>query len=122
MVPYQRPIPEKRSSPGTPGSLSPQQAKRGLTGGSGFLGAWVQAEKMIQMALVLPCAAFIGWAIGAWLDHLLHQTWIAMAGIVFGIISGLVTVVRMVMVHTSGSEQVSKNGNGAKKGNSGTTS
>jgi ATP synthase protein I len=106
MVPYHRPIPEKKTESGMPG----------------IIGAWVQAEKMIQMALVLPCAAFIGWAIGAWLDHLLHQTWIAMAGIVFGIISGLVTVVRMVMVHTSESEQVSKNGNGAKKGNSGTTS
>ena len=83
MVPYQRPIPDKKTEPGM----------------SGLIGAWVQAEKMIQIALVLPCAALIGWLLGAWLDHMLHQTWIAMAGIIFGIVSGLVGAIRMAVVY-----------------------
>jgi ATP synthase protein I len=105
-VPYQRPIPEKKPTPGM----------------SGFLGAWVQAEKMVQIALVLPSAAFIGWVIGFGLDRLLHQTWISMVGIVFGIISGLVAAIRMAMVYPSGPGRGSQNGNGTEKGDSGPNS
>ena len=50
----------------------------------------------MQIALVLPCSVFIGWLAGAWLDHRLHQSWIAIAGLVFGGISGMVYVVRLV--------------------------
>jgi ATP synthase protein I len=57
----------------------------------------VQAEKLMQIAILLPSAAFIGWLAGAWLDSRLHQSWIGIAGIVFGGISGLVYVIRLVM-------------------------
>lgn len=57
----------------------------------------VQAEKMIQIALVLPCAAFIGWLGGAGLDKLLHTHWIATAGVVFGILAGLIGAVRLTI-------------------------
>ena len=59
--------------------------------------AVVQAEKLLQIALMLPCAAVVGWLIGAWADKHFHQTWIAIAGIVFGAISGLVFVIRMAL-------------------------
>ena len=52
-MPYNRPIPDPKQSGKDPGLFS----------------AWIQAEKLMQIALVLPCAAFIGWLIGAWLDH-----------------------------------------------------
>ena len=80
-MPYNRPIPEKK--------------ERGMFGLS--LDAVVQAEKMIQIALLLPCAAFIGWLIGAWLDGKLQTHWIGLAGIVFGGISGMVGAVRMAI-------------------------
>jgi ATP synthase protein I len=64
---------------------------------SSGIGAIAEAEKLMQIALLLPSAAVIGWLIGAWLDHKLHQSWIAIAGIVFGCISGLVYVIRMAM-------------------------
>lgn len=51
----------------------------------------------MQIALVLPCAAFIGWLGGAWLDHRLHQHWISAVGIVFGGASGLVYVIRLAL-------------------------
>ncbi len=79
-MPYHRPIPESKQT-GKP---------------AGILGAWIQAEKLMQIALVLPCSVFIGWLAGAWLDHRLHQSWIAIAGLVFGGISGMVYVVRLV--------------------------
>ncbi len=78
-MPFNRPIPDSKP-----------HAK--LSSG---VGAIVEAEKLMQIALLLPSAAVIGWLIGAWLDHKLHQSWIAIAGIVFGCISGLVYVIRM---------------------------
>lgn len=80
-MPYHRPIPGPDS-----------RHKR-----SGALDALVQAEKMIQIALILPCAAFIGWLGGAWLDRWLHQKWLSLAGIAFGGIAGLVYVVRLAL-------------------------
>jgi len=81
-MPFHRPIPE-----------SPRRGKA-----SSLVDAIAQAEKLIQVALVLPCAAFIGWLGGAWLDHRLHQSWISLVGIVFGGVSGLVYVVRLALM------------------------
>jgi hypothetical protein len=111
MVPYHNPIPEKRQQSGVPGT-SPQ--RRGSNdGGPSFIGAWVQAEKMMQIALTLPSAGFIGWLIGYGLDRWLHQTWMGTTGAIFGIIAGLVGVVRMAMGFGPGSKPRSapKSGN-----------
>jgi ATP synthase protein I len=80
-MPYHPPIPDPK--------------QRGKS--TGLVGAIVQAEKMVQIALILPCAAFIGWLGGAWLGSRLHQSWIAIAGLVFGGVAGLVYVVRLAM-------------------------
>ncbi len=64
---------------------------------SGGLDTLVQAEKLMQIAILLPSAAFIGWLLGAWADKGLHTSWIGLAGMVFGGISGLVYVVRLVI-------------------------
>ena len=44
---------------------------------SGGLKTLVQAEKMIQIAILLPAAVFIGYILGYWLDKTLHQSWIS---------------------------------------------
>ncbi|MFZ0303210.1 MAG: AtpZ/AtpI family protein [Terracidiphilus sp.] len=80
-MPYNRPIPDS----------NPRKK------GSALVDSMVQAEKLIQIALLLPCAAFIGWLGGAWLDHVFHQTWITMAGVVFGILAGLIGAVRLII-------------------------
>lgn len=80
-MPFNRPIPKPRQ--GTKFSSS--------------LASLVEAEKMIQVAVLLPSSAFVGWIIGAGLDKLFHQTWISLLGILFGGISGIVYVVRMVV-------------------------
>ncbi|MFP5210069.1 MAG: AtpZ/AtpI family protein [Acidobacteriota bacterium] len=103
-MPYHRPIPRSKQRPAP----------------SGFFGAWVQAEKYIQIALVLPSAAFIGWLAGAWLDGVFHQTWITTAGIVLGIVAGLVGAIQLAMAYASGPNQNGKGENG--KGDSGASS
>lgn len=80
-MPFNRPIPDRKST-------------RDRSSG---LDTLVQAEKMMQIAILLPSAAFIGWLFGSWLDKALHQKWLAIAGIAFGGISGLVYVVRLVL-------------------------
>jgi hypothetical protein len=85
MVAFNRPIPESKEH------NKPQSGVKSLA----------DAEKLMQIAILLPCSAFVGWLGGAWLDIHLHQTWMGLAGILFGGISGLVYVVRMVMAGTS---------------------
>jgi hypothetical protein len=106
-MPFNRPIPDRQ-----PRSKS-----------SSGIDTLVQAEKLMQIAILLPSAAFIGWLAGAWLDTHLHQSWIAIAGIVFGGISGLVYVVRLVMASGGGSgskpEANPKSGSDPGKGNPG---
>lgn len=63
----------------------------------GGLKTLVQAEKLMQIAILLPAAVFVGWALGAWLDRMLHQEWISILGLILGGVAGLMTVVRMVM-------------------------
>jgi ATP synthase protein I len=72
----------------------------------------IEAERMMQVALILPCSAGVGWLIGAWLDKVLHQTWISLAGILFGGISGIVYVVRMVIERGAGSNAGPGTGSG----------
>jgi F0F1-type ATP synthase assembly protein I len=80
-MPFNRPIPD------------PAPRRKNSAG----LDTLVQAEKLMQIAILLPSAAFIGWLLGAWADKAFHQSWIAVAGIVFGGISGIVYVVRLVI-------------------------
>jgi hypothetical protein len=96
-MPFHRPIPD-------------DQPRRKTSAG---LEGLVQAEKLMQIALLLPSSALIGWLAGAWADNHFHHSWIGIAGCVFGGISGLVYVVRLALA--SGSDSV--NGAGTENGN-----
>jgi len=102
---FNRPIPDRKL---------PSGETDGAPRDSGGIQTLIQAEKLTQIAVLLPSAAFIGWLAGAWLDGKLHQSWIALAGIVFGGISGLVYVVRLVIAPDKESSS------GAGKGSSDT--
>jgi ATP synthase protein I len=83
---------------------------------SSGVGAIVEAEKLLQIALMLPCAAVVGWLIGTWADKHFHQTWIAIAGIVFGAVSGLVYVIRMALTTERGTRNEISDQNGSGEG------
>ena len=78
--------------------LSPSSSK---ASGSGALNTLVQAERLLQIAFVLPAALLIGWGGGALLDRWLHQHWIYIVGLIFGAIAGMVEVVRQAL-HAGG--------------------
>lgn len=58
------------------------------------LGTIVKAERLTQIAVVLPAAVLIGWGAGALLDKWLHTQWIYIAGVVLGAVAGMVEAVR----------------------------
>jgi hypothetical protein len=93
------PIPPN-PNPGPDPSRDPGPA-RGKTGASGGLNTLVQAEKLLQIAFVLPAALLIGWGGGVLLDRWLHQHWIYIVGLIFGAIAGMVEVVRQAL-HAGG--------------------
>ena len=92
-MPFNRPLPDSRSNP-----------KR-----SSGVDAIVKAETGIQIALILPSSVVICWLIGAWADKHFHQSWISIAGVVFGAISGLVYIIQYVMR----ADREDRNGNSA---------
>ena len=79
---------------------------------SSGVNAVVEAEKLLQLALMLPCAALIGWFLGAWADKHFHQSWIAIFGVMFGAISGLVYVIQMALK----AERSTRSGDGTNGG------
>ncbi len=50
-----------------------------------------------EIGFILPAAVLLGYLIGTALDHWLHTTWIVVAGVVFGVISGFVSMIRMAL-------------------------
>lgn len=62
----------------------------------GGLQTLIQAEKLMQIAIMLPAAVFIGWLGGAMLDKLLHQGWISILGLFIGFAAGMLSVVRLI--------------------------
>lgn len=101
---FNRPIPESMRGDQRGGRKQP-----------GGLSLYVQAEKMLQIAFVLPCALVIGWLLGAWADRALHQSWMTIAGVILGCVSGLVFVVRMALAAEKGTAPDAAAGSGEKK-------
>ena len=50
-----------------------------------------------EIGFILPAAVVVGYLIGVALDHWLHTTWIVIAGVVFGVISGFISMIRMAL-------------------------
>jgi uncharacterized membrane protein YfcA len=101
-MPFNRPIPESKRKPKT---------------SNGFT-SLVEAEKLLQIAFVLPSAVVIGWVAGAWVGSLLHQKWIVIAGVVFGGISGLFYVIQTAVAAEKASlpGRAPRNGKGKGSG------
>jgi len=84
-MPFHRPIPEDKLPAKSGGSRVPG------------VHSLVQAEKIMQIAFVLPCAMLFGWGVGWGVDHFLHTRYGAAIGLVLGIVAGMVSVIRTAM-------------------------
>jgi ATP synthase protein I len=80
----------------SPNPQQPSKAARSSKNSSGNgLQSLVKAEKLTQMAFILPVSLLVGWLMGAALDKWFHQHWIYMVGIGMGLVSGFVQLIRM---------------------------
>jgi ATP synthase protein I len=75
----------------------PDSNPQGRSKSSSGFSSLVEAEKLMQVAFVLPTALVICWAGGWWLAGRTHQKWIEIAGIIFGCIVGLVYVIQLAI-------------------------
>jgi len=66
---------------------------------SGMVGSVVRAERLTQIAFILPAAVVVGWLAGAGLDKWLHQHRIYLAGIILGCAAGFVQIFRIVQTN-----------------------
>ncbi len=77
-------------NPPSPQDEKPQRGSEALRG-------LAQAESLMQIALILPCALLIGWGVGWWIDQRFHSHWATLVGLILGLVSGMVSVVRMAL-------------------------
>ena len=64
-------------SDGTPNQKPPKPTP--------VVGGLIRAERLTQIAFILPAAVLVGWLAGAGLDKWLHQHWIYLVGILLGL-------------------------------------
>jgi ATP synthase protein I len=83
--------PDQPDSPSPPSKSSSKD---------GALQSLVRIETLIQLALLLPAAVVIGWALGLVLDRWLHQHWINILGLIAGAVAGFVQIFRVVLSHS----------------------
>jgi ATP synthase protein I len=63
---------------------------------SGTMSGLLRAEKLTQIAFILPAAVLVGWLLGVGLDRWLHTRWIYIVGILFGVVAGFVQILRLI--------------------------
>jgi ATP synthase protein I len=68
------------------------------------------AERLIEIAFIMPAALAVGWLGGIGLDKLFHQHWIYIAGIALGFVAGFVEVLRSALRYSRRAEKEDRNG------------
>lgn len=58
------------------------------------------AGEYMSLALLLPMATLVGYALGYLLDKAFHTHWIYMPGLIFGIAAGFTQLIRQLMRDT----------------------
>jgi ATP synthase protein I len=99
-MPFHRAIPESKPS----------------SKGSGGLRGYIEAEKLLHLAAVMPGAVAVFGGAGWWADNRWHQHWMALAGIGFGSVAGLVYVIQQAVAFEAKSEKEEPIQNGNEEG------
>ena len=79
-----------------PDSPNPQPPKR-----SSLTRGIASAERLLEIAFIMPAAVAVGWLGGAALDKWFHQHWIYIAGIALGFVAGFVEVLRLAVRYSN---------------------
>jgi F0F1-type ATP synthase assembly protein I len=50
-----------------------------------------------EIGFILPAAVLLGYLLGTAIDHWLHAKWAVIAGVIFGVIAGFISMIRMAL-------------------------
>ncbi len=50
-----------------------------------------------EIGFIIPAAILLGYIVGKALDHWLHRPWLVVAGVIFGVIAGFISMIRRAM-------------------------
>lgn len=50
-----------------------------------------------EIGFILPASVLLGYLVGTAIDHWLHAEWAVIAGVLFGVVAGFVSMIRMAM-------------------------
>jgi len=62
---------------------------------------WVMVARYSEIGFLIPAAVLVGYLLGLLADHLLHTHWIYLFGIIFGAVSGFVSMIRRALSATA---------------------
>jgi len=84
-------------------SDQPNQSQSG-TKRSAALSGLVRAQRLLEIAFILPISVCIGLALGYVLDRWLHQHWIEVVGMILGAVAGFIEVFHIVQQNEKDSQ------------------
>jgi len=71
---------------------------------SAALSGLVRAQRLLEIAFILPISVCIGLALGYVLDRWLHQHWIEVVGMILGAVAGFIEVFHIVQQNEKDSQ------------------
>ena len=78
---------------------------------------WVLVARYSEIGFLIPAAVLVGYLAGLLADYLLHTHWIYLFGIIFGAISGFVSMIRRALSATAETDAEMASEERAKQGN-----
>jgi F0F1-type ATP synthase assembly protein I len=69
---------------------------------------WVTMARYSEIGFLIPAAVIVGYLLGLLADHLLHTHWLYMLGIIFGAVSGFISMIRRAMQASSDEDKEEK--------------
>jgi hypothetical protein len=50
-----------------------------------------------EIGFIIPVAIFLGYIVGKGLEHWLQRSWLPIAGVIFGVVAGFVSMIRLAL-------------------------
>lgn len=59
--------------------------------------ALVTVLRYSEIGFIIPAAILLGYLVGKGLDHWLHRSWLPVAGVIFGVVAGFISMIRFAL-------------------------
>lgn len=59
--------------------------------------ALVTVLRYSEIGFIIPAAIVLGYLVGKGLDHWLHRSWLPVAGVIFGVVAGFISMIRFAL-------------------------